>query len=52
MQRLGDASYEAQLITQQVARQTGRSLLAGSVDVNDQLQRLFDNAAWNRETST
>ncbi|MGH8688536.1 MAG: hemagglutinin repeat-containing protein [Burkholderiales bacterium] len=45
-QRLGDASYEAQLILAQLARQTGRSLIDGATDANQQLQRLFDNAAW------
>ncbi|RYF35242.1 MAG: hypothetical protein EOO26_01490 [Comamonadaceae bacterium] len=45
VRRLGDASYEAYLIKQQLVAQTGNNLLVGSQDAASQVQRLMDQAA-------
>ena len=45
VRRLGDASYEAYLIKQELVAQTGNSLLAGSADASTQVKRLMDQAA-------
>ena len=43
--RLGDASYEAYLIKQQLVAQTGNVLLKGAKDASAQVQSLMDSAA-------
>ncbi|MBJ2156563.1 two-partner secretion domain-containing protein [Variovorax sp. IB41] len=45
VRRLGDSSYEAYLIKQQLIAQTGNSLLAGAKDAGTQVQALMDSAA-------
>lgn len=45
VRRLGDASYEAYLIKQQLVAQTGNSLLAGARDAATQVKNLMDSAA-------
>jgi filamentous hemagglutinin len=45
VRRLGDSSYEAYLIKQQLIAQTGNSLLAGVKDAAAQVQGLMDSAA-------
>ncbi|ODV12552.1 MAG: hypothetical protein ABT20_03700 [Rubrivivax sp. SCN 70-15] len=43
--RLGDADYEAYLISQQLLGATGRTLLSSYASLDDQLSALYDNAA-------
>lgn len=43
--RLGDASYEAYLVQQQLMAQTGAGLLRGQEDIASQMQTLMDSAA-------
>jgi filamentous hemagglutinin len=43
--RLGDASYEAYLVQQQLVEQTGSALLDGRVNVAEVYQNLMENAA-------
>ena len=43
--RLGDASYEAYLVQQQLVAQTGAGLLAGQQDLAGQIQSMMDGAA-------
>lgn len=43
--RLGDASYEAYLVQQQLMAQTGAGLLAGQQDLASQIQSMMDGAA-------
>ncbi|SCK08658.1 filamentous hemagglutinin family N-terminal domain-containing protein [Variovorax sp. HW608] len=44
-QRLGDASYEAYLVKQQLIAQTGNTLLASYQSAGTQMQGLMENAA-------
>lgn len=43
--RLGDASYEAYLVQQQLVAQTGAGLLEGQQDLAGQIQSMMDGAA-------
>jgi len=45
MKRLGDASYEAYLVEQQLIEATGSSLLAGFDNIADTMKGFMDNAA-------
>lgn len=45
VRRLGDSSYEAYLIKQQLIAQTGNALIAGAKDAGTQVQGLMDAAA-------
>jgi filamentous hemagglutinin len=46
MQRLGDPRYENQLVAQEVAAQSGRTLIATAANQDDMMKKLMDNAAW------
>lgn len=47
--RLGDASYEAWLVRQQLIRQTGNAVLAGYQSADAQMRGLMENAAGDSE---
>jgi len=46
IQRLGDASYENRLVSEQISAQTGLSLLNNAGDQGQEMQQLMDNAVW------
>ncbi|MDP9916768.1 filamentous hemagglutinin family protein [Variovorax boronicumulans] len=50
VRRLGDASYEAYLIKQQLIAQTGTALIAGAKNAGAQVQALMDSAAGESKT--